>query len=675
MKTKTLFLSLILLFTFFSGNVFAAVEHGSICEKDLSLTLIQGEVEPSPEARVEFKLVTLGSLTYAYVDGTGYTLANTTWASQIRYEGEKQCPLADRLGNRSIWSFVTPNPETANLYVVQEDDNNFLATAEFSYNKTTQNSSVAGDDTAPVLSSAEYTTVTDNSITLSMAAADANDFFYYIESPYMQTVSFFNELTISGLVAGTDYAFTVIAIDFSGNESAPIIVNAKTTGEAVGLEASEYCQTAVTVSNKTANYTIETNAEGDIVVSILGYGGDQKTYFRGAGWQNTGTLNVGGANVVFTKTDGDKQDVIFPDATRNVFSTFKLSPATTILPGTKVTYSGTAEFTTNADSNAWGTISISYTYGTSCAGLPMLSAEPGNVSFSPTQGTQTFTLTGTDLEGELTLKAPKGLSVTPITITPEADGTVNATITVKWIEGTANGNTIQISGGGLVAPLVVGVQTTGFSNHCNRIINQNAVGRDWPAYLLVTMNEDKTVMYFDIAAVNENDVATWGRVRDISVADGAANELVASNATSDDKTRITVTFNQALNDGDIVKFGYLVWTIENTVDDQKNTNIYIDGWQPDYTVGLTCNLDNVGPGTSVNQISSETITFYPNPATEVINFTTEVKAVNIYSLQGQMILSQANTNMINVSTLAKGMYIVKAVDNNGKQISSKVEIR
>ena len=68
---------------------------------------------------------------------------------------------------------------------------------------------------------------------------------------------------------------------------------------------------------------------------------------------------------------------------------------------------------------------------------------------------------------------------------------------------------------------------------------------------------------------------------------------------------------------------------------------------------------------------------YPNPARDQFHIMHEVSAeasVNIYDLQGKMILSQqVNDNTVDVSGLAHGIYIVKLVDNDKILISRLVK--
>ena len=80
-------------------------------------------------------------------------------------------------------------------------------------------------------------------------------------------------------------------------------------------------------------------------------------------------------------------------------------------------------------------------------------------------------------------------------------------------------------------------------------------------------------------------------------------------------------------------------------------------------------------GTAAKQIAASTTVIYPNPATDRINITGDVASVAIYSLQGQLVHSVSNVNVVDVSRFAKGIYFVKVTDKQGNQQSSKIEIQ
>lgn len=69
------------------------------------------------------------------------------------------------------------------------------------------------------------------------------------------------------------------------------------------------------------------------------------------------------------------------------------------------------------------------------------------------------------------------------------------------------------------------------------------------------------------------------------------------------------------------------------------------------------------------------VTVYPNPATDRISISGEVSEVSLYSLQGQLVRTIRNQNSLDVSTFAKGLYLVKVKNKLGINSTSKLEIR
>jgi hypothetical protein len=68
-------------------------------------------------------------------------------------------------------------------------------------------------------------------------------------------------------------------------------------------------------------------------------------------------------------------------------------------------------------------------------------------------------------------------------------------------------------------------------------------------------------------------------------------------------------------------------------------------------------------------------TIYPNPTSDnfTIEMENEVKSVEIYSIQGQKVMSATSKN-VNVSNLSKGMYLVRIEDENNAVATQKVVI-
>ena len=67
---------------------------------------------------------------------------------------------------------------------------------------------------------------------------------------------------------------------------------------------------------------------------------------------------------------------------------------------------------------------------------------------------------------------------------------------------------------------------------------------------------------------------------------------------------------------------------------------------------------------------------YPNPTSDILNIDSEneLKSVEIYSLQGQKVMSSKN-NVINISDLASGLYLVQVTDIENITATKKLIIK
>ena len=78
-------------------------------------------------------------------------------------------------------------------------------------------------------------------------------------------------------------------------------------------------------------------------------------------------------------------------------------------------------------------------------------------------------------------------------------------------------------------------------------------------------------------------------------------------------------------------------------------------------------------GLATNEVQSTKINIYPNPVKETLNFSEEVSKIKITDLSGKMVKqASASAKSVNVSTLAKGVYIISATTKSGESINSKI---
>ncbi|MCX6208280.1 MAG: T9SS type A sorting domain-containing protein, partial [Bacteroidetes bacterium] len=96
-----------------------------------------------------------------------------------------------------------------------------------------------------------------------------------------------------------------------------------------------------------------------------------------------------------------------------------------------------------------------------------------------------------------------------------------------------------------------------------------------------------------------------------------------------------------------------------------------------YTV-ITCAYKGVTPSV-IGDKDAIVSTLYPNPAHSTINLTVKTLvgsgSIVVTDLYGKTVKQQAlsmGTNTINISSLAKGMYLVSVITETGKQTQKVV---
>lgn len=144
------------------------------------------------------------------------------------------------------------------------------------------------------------------------------------------------------------------------------------------------------------------------------------------------------------------------------------------------------------------------------------------------------------------------------------------------------------------------------------------------------------------------------------------------------------------------KNGVLLGTANLTVNTQNNNNLFTLGLTEqgaqNYFNGVIDDLKiynyaisdtDVTTLYTNNTLATENFnsqnlqaTIYPNPATDnfTIEMANEVKSVEIYSLQGQKVLT-TNSKEIKVSNLPKGIYLVRIEDSNNAISTQKLIVK
>lgn len=78
------------------------------------------------------------------------------------------------------------------------------------------------------------------------------------------------------------------------------------------------------------------------------------------------------------------------------------------------------------------------------------------------------------------------------------------------------------------------------------------------------------------------------------------------------------------------------------------------------------------PAVSISNVSTSTFAAYPNPATDVLNITSEeeITSINVLSLDGK-IVATSNGASVNVSTLTSGVYVYQVTSISGATTANK----
>jgi len=62
---------------------------------------------------------------------------------------------------------------------------------------------------------------------------------------------------------------------------------------------------------------------------------------------------------------------------------------------------------------------------------------------------------------------------------------------------------------------------------------------------------------------------------------------------------------------------------------------------------------------SVNETLASTLYIYPNPSSSLVRFSRSVNKVQLYSLEGRLILEEKNQDKIDIQEFPSGMYILQ----------------
>jgi hypothetical protein len=204
------------------------------------------------------------------------------------------------------------------------------------------------------------------------------------------------------------------------------------------------------------------------------------------------------------------------------------------------------------------------------------------------------------------------------------------------------------------------------SNNTVAITTKNVGAETWAG---TTMSTDEGLA----SAIPFTETETKIHISIYSPSAGVSVLLKAEDKTNGEVFAEANASTTTSNEWEILEFDYS--GLINTSNTYDKLSIFFDfGNAGDGSVYYWDEVTFGSAPSSVNAISENTVSVYPNPATSIL-FISKVdyaKTVEVYSIQGQKLVTQNDaTKGIDISQLPAGLYTVKIIDNEGFSYTDK----
>jgi len=263
---------------------------------------------------------------------------------------------------------------------------------------------------------------------------------------------------------------------------------------------SEYCGYDVTCDSHTIKLTSETNFVGDVIIRIADGANSTNAVFRGSnGMGALSSYNVksnGGATTEAASNYFTREYI--GEGSREYFLRRKANA--TLPADAKITFNGSVEWKSDENSSLWKSIEYNYTYGSSCANLPIpvISGidETNHISFAGVAGATHYTLYV--YNGKQLMHTQNVSTGDQITYLPYIEAATDYTVTVQAFDNDggysdeSNGYTWNQTGNLANLPE---------SNVCDYLIHQDGVVASY-AYLSIETDDSDGSFYITIAPDN-----------------------------------------------------------------------------------------------------------------------------------------------------------------------------
>ncbi len=615
-----------------------------------------------------------------------------------------------------------------------QDPNGMIETDFIPYDITKVNSPVTGDVTAPSMSSCTSSGVTETAATINITGTDdSGDLFYYITGNGISEISFFPSITLAGLTPSTNYNLTVTPIDFSGNMGTSTIVSFTTAGlvqVTYGIAKDikfrfkstatqfEYYYEPVDPSKKFRDAFIKITPAGGTEFEIKPTLSPDSSYVYGI------STDANIANKILSLNCGYWIAPGLPD-----YSDYVLSN-TTITAG---------DLNGNPIKHLMGGAiqpSQSETIAPVLTAVSLVDVNSGyaklNIDGSDNSGAVYYTISG----AKATVNAfhtgsyyltniDAGKVYTLNVVAKDFSGNSSAAIqqkvkTMNARTNILNGelmkyNTIAKGTGGELASMIsvngnsltIGCNTTNTGltgTALNKKFITPTIKINGTTYPLTLSTPDSTSAQFTFnGTIGTTPIATgtsftiqfsvfWSPPYGGNFFTGIFNYTIGDNGQVDNQgpstpashlTGNNLIWNACTDDLSGVKW-YTVAEAGQPVAkifDLGETSFTYNMVNRANTVTVTA-VDFVGNSTGTSTILSanrdiqiNNSSIYPNPASDRIFISGDVAEIAFYTLQGQLVHSVYNKNIVDVSTFAKGLYLVKATNRIGTVSVNKLEIK
>lgn len=208
------------------------------------------------------------------------------------------------------------------------------------------------------------------------------------------------------------------------------------------------------------------------------------------------------------------------------------------------------------------------------------------------------------------------------------------------------GNSVSPSEIGNYLHYIVNFENTGTASAVNIVVRVEVDESQYDLHSLQVLNtshNSRTVIRGNIVEFMFEDIQLEASAGDPPVG-GHGNVL------------FKIRSNDGLDQGDVVT---------------KQADIYFDYNAPIVTNEAETVFESLGnPDVSVDQ----SVTIYPNPSSGIVNVKSdsEIRSVELFDIQGRLLQNKLNSNFIDLSSRANGMYFVRVTTDKGIKVEKIV---